>query len=579
MTPPRRLVVRGTVAAVLVLGLAAVLVAAVTGLRARDALLRAEQSAAALAEAVSDGRTAEASRLLPRLREDTGRARSLLDGPTWRLAERLPGVGDSVRVLRGLSRLADEATRAELTLLVEAAAALDPTTLRSADGRVDVERLSAAAGPLAEASRLVAARQRQLEALPRARFPEALVHAQAELGRRLADAPRLADAAAVAAVAPGMLGADGPRRYWVAIQNNAELRSTGGNAGAYAVVVADRGRLRLERTGDSRDYRRLAEPPVDLGPAYVQLHGLNSLVDVRNANVTPHFPTAAAVWAAQWAVISGERVDGVLALDPVALAAVLRVLGPVTLDRGQVVRADDVVDVTLRRAYEEEVDNGRRKDANQALFRAVFDQAVVAPRSALRPLGRALGSAAGGRHLQLASSRPAEQRVLERFAVAGVLPDGGPALGVFLDNATGGKLDYYLDRDLTVETTCAGASATTVVTVRLTNRAPTSGLPEYVLIRADLPPGRTAPPGQNATRVTLYAPEGSRLVGADLDGRPLSPTLGFERRHPAASAVVTLDAGRTVTLTFRLTGPAVAPRLVDQAFLRPMPARLDAAGC
>jgi hypothetical protein len=72
--------------------------------------------------------------------------------------------------------------------------------------------------------------------------------------RSLADLDASASQARTAAeLIPAMLGADRPRRYFMAFQNSAEARGAGGLLGAYGVLEADRGRLRVLRLGSNTD--------------------------------------------------------------------------------------------------------------------------------------------------------------------------------------------------------------------------------------------------------------------------------------------------------------------------------------
>ncbi|WP_250482636.1 DUF4012 domain-containing protein, partial [Caballeronia sp. GACF5] len=57
---------------------------------------------------------------------------------------------------------------------------------------------------------------------------------------------------------PTMLGGEGPRSYVLAMQNNAELRSSGGIIGSIALLHAENGRVTLQRQASTRDF-----PPLD----------------------------------------------------------------------------------------------------------------------------------------------------------------------------------------------------------------------------------------------------------------------------------------------------------------------------
>ena len=90
-----------------------------------------------------------------------------------------------------------------------------------------------------------------------------------ELDAKIGRAARLADRASRAVrLLPPMLGADGTRRYLFLFQNNAEIRATGGIPGAFALLTADDGRLRLGQQDDAHHDRALheaADPLTDQG--------------------------------------------------------------------------------------------------------------------------------------------------------------------------------------------------------------------------------------------------------------------------------------------------------------------------
>lgn len=128
-------------------------------------------------------------------------------------------------------------------------------------------------------------------------------------------------------LAPAMLGAKGPRRY-LAVHNNAEVRGTGGLVGAYAVLRAADGRLSLERVGTNQDFRTAPAPVVDLGPEFSSRYDREFARGYWSAAVlTPDWPRAAQIMAGLWRAQGGGELDGVLGVDPVAMAQILAVTG------------------------------------------------------------------------------------------------------------------------------------------------------------------------------------------------------------------------------------------------------------
>ena len=112
------------------------------------------------------------------------------------------------------------ATAAEgLTPLLEVSEVLDPASLYS-DGRIAVDELRAAAEPLAMASADLDAAAAEIATAPAAAdgawVPASLDTQRADAAEQLIDAAAALDTAAAAAdVLPALLGADGPRRWFV----------------------------------------------------------------------------------------------------------------------------------------------------------------------------------------------------------------------------------------------------------------------------------------------------------------------------------------------------------------------------
>ena len=146
---------------------------------------------------------------------------------------------------------------------------------------------------------------------------------------------------------------------------------------------------------------------------------------------------------------SKHPVDGVLALDPVAMAGILTATGPATLPDGTQVTGANVVQLTEQKAYDQFTDPSVRKQFLQVVAHAMFAQLIAgggSPRQLLTGLGQAVGEG----HLRLWSAHPGEQARLETLPIAGVLPSTpGPYAQLVLNNAAGGRLDYYLGRTVT----------------------------------------------------------------------------------------------------------------------------------
>lgn len=482
---------------------------------------------------------------------EVSQARRAADDPVWRLAAAIPVAGRTFAVGR-------DATQAASTLVDQAlpAAARAGQELRGGllqGGTVDLARLQALRPEVDRAAAAAARARDQAQQTSSDWLPGPVLRLRSDLIRQtqqLADG--LGSARTALALAPGMLGADGPRRYFVAVQNNAESRGTGGLVGAYAVLRADNGRISRERVGTNADFRIARAPVVDLGPQFSGLYDQDGArVAWSSAVLTPDWPSAAAIMAGLWKAQGGGPIDGVIGVDPRAMADILAVTGPATVG-GQAVGANNVVDFVMRDEYAQfENANNQRKVVLAELAGALYDR-VLAGKFTSVGLVEAVAKAGGSGHLQLWSSNPAEQSVLQPLRVGGALTtQPGPYLEVVMNNAAGNKADYYVRRHVAYQ---RRADGTAQVQVTLTNHVVPTAVPPVVTLRADKPQVPVAP---GATRfiLSIYAGVGQRVRDVLVDGQPVSMQTGTERGHGVGVVEVEVAPSAPTTVTATVTDP------------------------
>jgi hypothetical protein len=584
---------RNTLLAAAALPLAGAVWIGVTGLLARSELIAAGRDLDALRQSVAPAPGAASSAVPASAREreqevrsaaaHAARAHRLTTGPAWYPAAALPFLGGPLRIARGAAYAADRLAGDVLSPLVRALPA--PTPDSRGDGMSEaLMTLQKHAPEVVRAARAAAEVRADVQGLPRSTWLPEADRARAGLQQQLDRlAPVMTDASVAARVLPPMLGTQGGRRYFLAFQNIAEARGTGGLPGAFAVLRADRGRLSFERFGNDTEMGT-AKLDVDLGAEFNARYAGSDPTHVwPNSNMSPHFPYAARIWAAAWRKHTGERVDGAIAVDPVTLSRLLRVTGPARMADGTELTADNVVDLTERASYAKYDDVARRK----AFFVDAARAAAARLMGALDDTRRlpallvAVNDIQRDGRLKVWSAHTAEQRLLESRPYSGTLPNApGPFAGLVVNNAAGSKLDYYLDRSLTWEAgACSGSDRAVTVTMTLTNRAPASGLPDYVTIRADSPPYRTRP-GDNRLQVSYYAGVEATLADATLDGRRALLASGVERGHSVFTLDLELPAGSSRTLVLHLREPHAdgSPTLLQQSLVTPLRTTLKPGG-
>ncbi len=450
-------------------------------------------------------------------------------------------------------------------------ARIDPGTARLTGGRFDVSAIDAMAPPLAE---LVVATDRFDRRLTRSRsewlaapVTERLDELEAELDENL---PRLRTMSRSVSAASVLLGTDESQRYFVAFVTPSEARPGGGHLGNFAELTIDAGQLELSKVGRTRELLdRSADPAARVitgPPEYLERYGIFGAGGGgapakpewwQLVTISPDFPSVAQVMAELYPLTGAEPVDGVISIDPSGLAALLRITGPVSVgEPPTVLSADNVVNYLQRDQYAlvDAIGNEERGELLGEAARAAFAQLLVTPDIDPVVFLRTLGDAVASGHLRMWSGDPFVQSVFESVGAAGSFELDAPsdALAVTQLNSGGNKLDAFLDRRITY--TAAFDSSTGAITaqarVELTNTAPSSGLPDYVIgsVIGD-------PTGTNRSYVTLYTPH--EVTGVSVDGVAVTPSdaaAGTELGWNFVEWEVIIPSGATVVVEYELAG-------------------------
>jgi hypothetical protein len=153
--------------------------------------------------------------------------------------------------------------------------ALSPSRLLGDGGRVNVQQLRDAAPRLDEISTAATKLNTQAQAISDPNYVSAIRDARVQLQAQTADISRLLRNTALAArIAPSMMGADGPRAYFMGFQTNAEARGTGGLLGAFGILRFDNGTPSVDTLAQNSVLDK-EFAPIDLGPDYEQQYGFD----------------------------------------------------------------------------------------------------------------------------------------------------------------------------------------------------------------------------------------------------------------------------------------------------------------
>lgn len=496
------------------------------------------------------------------------RAQYRLDSPSVAMAARLPVLGRTWRVARLVAATSD----AVLEGVQQGLLATSSAQYVDSDDPA-LQRLAS----LAEPVRMSAARARdllaQLESASTALTPSSVAEGTAQARAGLAPAVRTLERAAAGARVGQVLLQRGPTRsVFVAIENNAELRGTGGYVSTYARGTLTNGRLDLQppqdiiEIGETPASARRVRAPADYRRAYGPFLADTTLL--RNWTLSPDIPSSASVAAAALGVVTDSEPDLVLLLDVPALQAFADLSGEsIELADGTVVPPEELSGQLLIESYADGLTEQAQTRRRDELRRAAGETVTRLLSQDVDPLAllRTLSDLASGRHLALWSADPSLQSQLVTVGVAGeVAPGEGDLSLVTVNNFGANKLDVYVEREVEVDAVVGRRTTEVVQRVRLTNRAP-AGLVPYVA-------GRMTP-GVLSERLEFGISRRATLESFSSNGRPARATVDDKGEWLRIVVNLTLPRGGSTTFEVRYTVPTANGYRVD---LIPQPLAVDA---
>ncbi|HEX6246574.1 MAG TPA: DUF4012 domain-containing protein [Nocardioidaceae bacterium] len=527
-------------------------------LTAKRALDAAAADLEPMAAELAEGEVAAASARLEDIQESAEEARTNTRGPGWWVGARLPYLGDDVGAVQTVADVTDVVARDVLPGVVSAAETLSPANLSPRKGRIPVGPIERAASDVVAVDEELSRQAARISAIDTSGLLPPLVRPIDELTEQLEEATSLTGRASYAVrLLPPMLGGDGPRTHLLLFQNNAEIRATGGIPGSVAVLRANRGKLSLGEQGTAGSFGSYAEPPFELTDEELRVYGAKLGRFGADINFTPDFPRTGEIAQTMWRIQRGVNVDGVLSVDPVALSYLLEATGPVEVPGGPRLTARNAVEILLDEVYRTIPTNDAQNAYFAAAASAVFD-AVSAGRGDPTEMLRALSKAASEGRIYVWSDKDREQRLIEETALSGQVPreeGASPFVGVFMNDGTAAKMQYYLDHRVDVRPVrCNPAGRQTLeVTVEMSSNAPenVAELPPYVIgPRSDGSSYFGVDPGDMRINVHLYAPVGGWIDGSTVGGEEAPLSEAEHLGHPVGSRSITLSPGDTQQLTY-----------------------------
>ncbi|MDR6875129.1 DUF4012 domain-containing protein [Microbacterium barkeri] len=568
--------------------LAYLAVLGVSAFMAKNALEDVIPLAGQVQDKVASGDTAGAQALVGEVAEKTQAARTSTGHILWRGVEWLPVVGDDIQSVRLAAAAADDLVREALRPF----AGVDVTAIGPKDGAVNLDAVRSLAEPISQAAVATEKVQIDLSAIDTATLLPPVESAVGQLtGAVGALWPTLVRLDDLMPHLPTMLGADGPRKYIVIVQNNAEARTTGGNPASLMMLTADQGRISISQQAASTNFNNdRPEPIVDLDPGTEALYGTRVGKFIQDTTMSPSFDETARLVQAFWQEKYGDPGVGVLSLDPVALSYILKATGSVGLPDGEQLTSENAVQLLLNGVYFKYPNQSREDFAAQdAYFAAaaggVFDK-ITSGSADIVKLAQAFGKAGAEGRIYFASTDPVESKAVQGTTLSNPLPadnEDATALAVFVNDTTEGKLDYYADMSIEAASdVCETEEAPTFTTKATYNYTlqpgEVAGLPAYIST------GRYYDRGVKATDLVFYGPVGGTYVSAKVDGQDYVPVAGtMDEGRPAVRVLIENQpaTSHTIEVTFAgAEGQEYGPLdVVHTPLVKKVPVETSTPGC
>ncbi|MEK9173876.1 MAG: DUF4012 domain-containing protein [Patescibacteria group bacterium] len=325
------------------------------------------------------------------------------------------------------------------------------------------------------------------------------------------------------AVIQELLGSNGPRKYLFLLENNHELRATGGFIGSYALLEMQDGVVKnFFVDGIFNPDGQLRENIVPPKP----LQKVSAGWSLHDSNWFPDFPTSAEKAIFFYEKTGGPTVDGVVVITPTLTQKLLALTGPIALPQYNLTVTADNFFPVIQEEVEINYDKKENKpkavlaDLSTVLFERLLhsrDEKVVF--GTLKTVIESLNQ----KQMMLYVRDDRVEKIISQAGWSGeIRPSDKDYLNVIHSNINGYKTDGVIEDSIKQNVEIA-PDGSIIDTVRITRRHTGGKTPYDWWNRV------------NANYMRVYVPLGSELISAEGHTYefPESPldydALGFKR--------------------------------------------------
>ncbi|MBU0727580.1 DUF4012 domain-containing protein [Patescibacteria group bacterium] len=335
-----------------------------------------------------------------------------------------------------------------------------------------------------------------------------------------------------------MLGDEVPHRYMVLMQNNHEIRGTGGFIGSYMIIDVNDGAITKMEAKDVYEsdgqLTEVVEPPTVIRHVVERLY-------LRDSNYSPDFPTSAKL--IMWFLEHSQQpsIDTIIAIDQNVVEEILKITGPIHLEHFPFQIKSESFNNLI--SYYIEAKISQTSTPKQLLFDfiPVFKEKVLTTDNMIE-LKDAIIDLAGSRHIQAYSNDSDIQKLITRLELDGKMMDQSPKtdyLAVISSSIGGNKSDGFIKMNIDHETTVHNSGVITdKLTIEKEHTWDIDDIPELNSLIERYGTGELdlksilfiLGKGRNLDYIRIYVPKGSLLTnveGIEMEDVEITEDLGY----------------------------------------------------
>ncbi len=335
----------------------------------------------------------------------------------------------------------------------------------------------------------------------------------------------------------------GNKHVLLLLQNNNELRPTGGFLGTYGAFDLQDGQITKQTVSSIYDLdgqlSTIYEPPLPLYSVTDRWH-------LRDSNWFASFPESAETVISFYELEAHRTPDVVIAITPAVAVGLLRLTGPIAMPQyNTVLDADNFVEATqVETSVEYDKQKNKPKQMLADFLPVLLSRIKELPKNSLPDLAGVFEKAFSAKDILLYSRDGSLEQTLEKLGWDGALhTTSRDFLSIVTANLSGTKTDLSIEQSAELATSVAFDGSITN-TLKITRKNP---LPQVLGLR-------------NKSFVRVYVPLGSKLLSSkgftnvDLnynkpsDSEAHSATTSWERgvtKEVASGMYVGTEAGKT----------------------------------